>query len=319
MIKKALHTVIWFVFFVLLAQVAVPLKRPDYYNMENDKALWVKEKIFGNHEDYDTIFLGTSHTLSAIDPRIIRPEAAKKGKALNLAICWGGRDLYYIFARDLLDNHRVKNLVVEVCSLKPHHVFHPAFRFYCSTRDVFTGPPLSVQVFALFHEKMLTTRLADICAALLKPPVIYLKAKFRALRPYNITYDSSLLGFGPQDLPPDKAKRLEEAFRMDPARVVRSNYKRHFYDPSYSDWFYYLRRISRLARLHHTHLYILYLPGRNYPIPPKELTDELSRLGTLVIPDLKKIYRYDLWHDDGHLNSKGALVLSEDLKGKIGY
>lgn len=314
---KIIHTLVWFIVFVVLVQIFVPIERQDFYNLKNDKALWVKEKIFGSHEDYDTIFLGTSHTLCAIDPRLVRPEAALNDKALNLAICWGGRNLYYIFARDLLANHKVKNLVVEVCSYKPKHVFHPAFRFYCNTKDVFDGPPLSVKLFSLFHKKMFTTRLSDICAALLKPPVVYLRAKLEAFSPYKNVYDSSLLGFAPGDLSPDKAKQIEEAFKQDPAQVVKAKDHTSLLDPPYSDWFYYLHKISNLAKEHGTHLYILYLPSRNYPIPADGFVQELSRIGTLIIPDLEKIYRYDLWFDNGHLNSRGAAILSKDLESRI--
>jgi len=62
---------------------------------------------------------------------------------------------------------------------------------------------------------------------------------------------------------------------------------------------------------------IIYLPSRNYPIPADGIVQELSLIGTLIIPDLEKLYRYDLWFDDGHLNSRGAVVLSEDLESRI--
>ncbi|MEA2101742.1 MAG: hypothetical protein U9P80_04110 [Thermodesulfobacteriota bacterium] len=316
MFKNISYTLAWFVLFVILAQICCPLKRSDYYNLNNSKALWVKQRIFSDHEAYDTIFLGTSHTLSAIDPAVIRPDTSE-GRSLNLSICWGGRNLYYIFARDLLENHKVKNLVVEICSDKPKHVFHPAFRFYCNTRDVFDGPPASVKAFALFHKKMFTTRLSDICAALLKPPVIYMSSKLDIIRPYRGKENLGFLGFSPVTLPDDRAKRLEALFKQDPARVVRAEDEAYFLYPPFQDCFYYISKISTLAREHNTHLYIMYLPSRNDPIPPPAFTDELSRLGTFVCPDLKKIYRYDLWYDDGHLNSKGAAVLSKDLIDRI--
>lgn len=314
--KKILHTLGWFLFFVLLAQVAVPLARQDYYNLDIDKALWVKEKIFGNNLDYDTVFLGTSHTLTAVDPRIIAPAQAEKETALNLAICWGGRNLYYIFARDLLENHRVKNLVLEICSDKPSHDFHPAYRFYCNTSDVFTGPPLPVQMFALYHKEEFTTRVADICAAMLKPAVIFLRAEFATPKTPSSRLNERL-GFDPLEHPVDMAEKVSYAFSLDPARVDKSNDERYFFEPSYKDWFSYIKKISQLAQKSGTRVYILYLPSRNYPIPPDGLTKELSSYGTLVIPDLQKIYRHDLWYDDGHLNSKGAVVLSEDLSTRF--
>lgn len=299
--------------FVLLAQVAIPLARQDYYNLNMDKALWVREKIFGSNKDYDTVFLGTSHSFGAIDPRIILPEKAQEGTALNLSIYFGGRNLYYIFARDLLANHRVKNLVLEICSDKPTHDFHPAYRFYCNTKDVFTGPPLSVQLFALYHKKEFAMRIADICAAMLKPPVIFMRAKLVHPKKVGSVFDSTL-GYGNNDHQPDLAEKVSQAFSLDPVRVSKSEDKQYFFEPSYEDWFSYIRKIAEIADEQGTRLYIMYLPSRNDPIPPDGFIRALSRHGTLIIPDLEKIYRYDLWYDEGHLNSKGAVVFSEELR-----
>ncbi|HHO75117.1 MAG TPA: hypothetical protein ENN05_01665 [Deltaproteobacteria bacterium] len=310
---RILHTSAWFLFFVLLAQAVVPLDRQDYYNLDMEKALWVKKKIFGDNKDYHTVFLGTSHSFGAIDPRIILPQQAREGTALNMSIYFGGRNLYYIFARDLLANHRVKNLVLEICSDKPTHDFHPAYRFYCNTRDVFTSPPVSVQFFALYHKKELTIRIADICAALLKPPVIFLRAKFGSPQTHSITFEKTM-GYGNQDHDPNMAEKVSHAFSLDPVRVEKAQDERHFFEPSYADWFSHVRKISELAQGQGTRLYILYLPSRNAPIPPDGFIEELSRHGTFIIPELEKIYRHDLWFDEGHLNSKGAYILSHDLR-----
>ncbi len=299
--------------FVLIAQAVVPLARQDHYNLEVEKALWVKEKIFSSNRDYHTVFLGTSHSLGAIDPRIILPEQAREGTALNLAIFWGGRNLYYIFARDLLENHRVDNLVLEICSDKPTHEFHPAYRFYCNTRDVFSGPPLSVQLFALYHKKEFAMRIADICAAMLKPPVIFLRARVAPPLKGGSVFDSTL-GYGNNDHQPDVAEKVSHAFSLDPVRVGKSEDKQYFFEPSYADWFSSIRKIAELAEEQGTRVYIMYLPSRNDPIPPDGFLEELSRHGTLIIPDLEKIYQYDLWYDEGHLNSKGAYILSHDLR-----
>jgi hypothetical protein len=103
---------------------------------------WIYERIHYDATPIDVAFIGTSHTQSAIDSRIVERELKKRGLDLhvvNFAIPHLGRDLHYLLTRELLESRTVRELVVEVQDFEPRAP-HPAFQRLGSVTDLLDSP-----------------------------------------------------------------------------------------------------------------------------------------------------------------------------------
>ena len=103
---------------------------------------WIYERIHFDKTPIDVAFIGTSHTQSAIDSRIVEAGLRARGQdvhVVNFAVPHLGRDLHYLIARELLESRPVRELVVEVQDFEPRAP-HPAFQRLGSMRDLLTSP-----------------------------------------------------------------------------------------------------------------------------------------------------------------------------------
>ena len=106
------------------------------------RAKWIYERIHFDRTPIDVAFIGTSHTQSAVDSRIVEEalvEAGRKLHVVNFAIPHLGRDLHYLIVRELLENRRVGELVVELQEFEARAP-HPAFQRLADVRDLATAP-----------------------------------------------------------------------------------------------------------------------------------------------------------------------------------
>ena len=106
------------------------------------RAKWIYERIHFDRTPIDIAFIGTSHTQSAIDSRIVEEALVERGKELhvvNFAIPHLGRDLHYLIVRELLENRQVGELVVELQEFEARAP-HPAFQRLADVHDLVTAP-----------------------------------------------------------------------------------------------------------------------------------------------------------------------------------
>ncbi len=103
---------------------------------------WIYERIHDDRTPIDIAFIGTSHTQSAIDSRIVEAELRKRGLDLhvvNFAIPHLGRDLHWLLVRELIESRPVRELVVEVQDFEPRAP-HPAFQRLGRVDDLLDSP-----------------------------------------------------------------------------------------------------------------------------------------------------------------------------------
>jgi hypothetical protein len=97
---------------------------------------YMEGQIFREKNDLDVVFMGASHTWGGIDtPYVQQLLSEQLGRpAIARTFCWGGTgdDILYLVARDLLENRRVRMLVVDDDdqeSDRPHLLAPRLFRF----------------------------------------------------------------------------------------------------------------------------------------------------------------------------------------------
>jgi hypothetical protein len=106
---------------------------------------WVYERIHYDKTPIDVAIVGSSRVEAAISAPILEKELTEKlGRPIyvaNLAIPEEGRNLHYLIARDLVENHPETRIIL-VSVVEQADLSHPAFRYLADVSDLLQAPLL---------------------------------------------------------------------------------------------------------------------------------------------------------------------------------
>lgn len=290
----------------MLFLIFCPLdKRQQYLGLRGDcalKALWIHDRIAQNETDIDLAFLGSSHTMNGVDDSLIESNLGKQLKLVNLGYCRLGRNMHHSFLKELLAAKKLKYLVLEVRE-EEDYFSHLEFPYIASTKDVVTS-------VTFFNRKILQD-LATHLSYKANRLVSQFFYEEEAVLP-------DLYGFSPLN-------QTAEAFHLAQKKESRSKPKKAqstlIRDINLSFPRAYLDKIETICQENNVRLFYLYLPAYGtYLEQPKEF-EFYKRGGELIIVPSDVLEDTSHWHDDQHLNQKGAralsLFLAKTLEAKI--
>lgn len=296
------HTVI-FLAPVLIILLIIPVnERLKFSGLKNDcfnHGIWIYDRIQGNPEPFDIVFLGTSHTINGINDRVISG-IMQPLNAVNFGYCRLGRNLDYVLLKEILEKRDIKKLVLEVRESEDRYS-HPVFPLIASGRDVYFPVILfNRDIFKdIWHHVSYKVELyQDLFFQTDSMPPIRMEEYGYAGHPD--TASSTFL---------DEIKQKRNQPKKD-ANAIENEFYNHYPES-------YLKKISRICHKKGIGLYFLYLPsyGNNYN-EPSEM--KLYReLGTVLIPPSSLFEDKNNWHDENHLNDPGARKLSEWVAGNL--
>jgi hypothetical protein len=254
-----------------------------------EQGRWLYDRIFLNPKNIDAAFIGTSHTMSAIEDSAINGLFQEKRSPVtvaNLGFCRAGRDLHYEIVKDLLQQKKVKLLFVEVME-REQFFSHPDYPYLASNRDLFSPPVKSEE-----YSKILMTGLAYRWD--------YQKARlFETFeKDRHWMQDYSYYGH-------DHIADSNELANW--AKKQKERYKGVTDDGGEfsKKW---LQAIGELAARNKVQVLFLYIP--EYGSPVKEpLNDYLKSQHVLLLPDTI-LNNPAHWTDVSHLNRDAALKLA---------
>jgi hypothetical protein len=109
------------------------------------RARWVYERIHYDKTPIDVAILGSSRLETSISAPILEKELSEKiGRPIhvaNLAIPQEGRNLHYLVARELMENHPETRIIL-VSVVENADLSHPAFRYLADPADLLRAPLL---------------------------------------------------------------------------------------------------------------------------------------------------------------------------------
>ena len=271
---------------------------------------WIYERIHFDTTPIDVAFIGTSHTQSAIDSRIVEESLRQRGLDLhvvNLAVPHLGRDLHYLLMRELLESRTVREVVVEVQDFEPRAP-HPAFQRVAGTEDLLSSP-LVVNTGYFENLVRLPRRQLDLFALMLAGgwAATFDRAAYQGphwddtekLHGFERTRDET----HPETYLQDKADLLWLEFKAKEALAARlqspdgcSLLKRYNR--------LYLQKLLDLAHERRVHVTFLYLPFFHGPAAPHEVRYYKS-FGPIVTPQAA-LADATSWLNVDHLNVYGA-------------
>jgi hypothetical protein len=287
------------VFVVVL--FVMPLdKRFSYAFLQDNcmnKGSWLQERIFMNKEPIDIAFIGTSHTIDAIDDDIFQASLQKQGidaTPLNMGYCRMGRNMDYALIKDLFKHKQPQYIILEIRE-KENRDGHMDFGYVADSRDVL-APVL------FFNDNIVT----DIYNAV----VVRMEALKNKIVARNTIHLSTIAPY----------KKLPDSTVADRAYLEdRKEHNRSWkYTTGFARWFYnqysfsYIDKIIGLAATNNCKVMFLYLPEYGSIPAPEEMKFYTAR-GKVLIPPADVYGNPAFWKDREHMNCMGAQTLSHWL------
>lgn len=275
---------------------------------------WIYERIHFDRTPIDVAFIGTSHSQSAIDSRIVEEAMRARGQdvhVVNFAVPHLGRDLHWLLGRELLENRTVRELVVEVQDYEPRAP-HPAFQRLGSVRDLVTSP---VVINTGYLDNLVRLPRREVDLAL--PGINGTDAPRFVPERYDGAHwdDTAVLhGFtAPRTAAYPEAKLVADAAMLRTQLANNDALARRFAMPDGCSLLlrynrHYLDALLRLAREKGVHVTFLYLPFFAGPAtPPKaayyDVFGETLTPGAILADPA-------IWLNVDHLNVHGARRVS---------
>lgn len=300
--KKLYKNIILFLLPIFILLVFLPVdKKLKYQGLGGDclsHGIWMYQRIFENEKPVDLAFLGSSHTISAIDDQLLEEGLIVKNiQVLNLGYCRLGRNLHYTILRELVEEKKPKYLILEVREQEDRYS-HPIFPYLANSKDVLLPEPF-------FNRDILDDA--------------YTHLSYKVELSQDFLYQNTTAAFVPAkgDFGYGTTNDTTDIQLMESAKISRSIPK-----PASSDFHMkypraYLQKIITLCQKYQIEIHFLYLPSYGtYLAQPTEY-ETYIKYGKVLIPPQEIFDKTDNWYDTNHLNPAGTLALSNWLLEEI--
>ncbi len=270
----------------------------------DNKAEWIYQRIFENHERIDIAFTGASQTSCAIMDERIEKQLDSMNmnlKVASLGYCRRGRDIQFAMLKDLFSHKKPKLLVIEITENEPAKS-HPVFPYLAESKDVLGS-------FIFFNQRFIS--------GIYKALVVrfeYCKNRFfgiQAEKPdtnSNFGYISSSQVVNIDELNSNQQTWKKKLANPKPAFItkIENKYPLH-----------YLEKIVKLANTNHCEVVFLYLPEYGSGLKePENIRIYRNIAPVILLPD-SIIQNKTNWKDPMHFNDAGAKQASDFISGEL--
>ncbi len=301
--------------FTALADVGIP------------KAGWIYERIHFDPQPIDVVFIGTSHTLNAVDSAVVetgyQQTTGRQLNVVNFALEHFGRDNQYLLARETLMNRPIKLLVLEVTD-EEERALHPAFGSMADVVDLLDAPILINTSYLLNLSHLPMRQLSLFWNTVLRASDGK-RFEFNLKNYLGSHWDSTFVTGGSREHPiPGRTPRLRAPGKVELERE-RLHYQ-HLQEgklrlPSPFRSFeqranlVYLRKTIELAQAHHVSVRFLFLPSYAAKLGPSITGGEFANIP--IWYPREALREPEWWFDVNHVNYYGAMQVSHWLVGQL--
>lgn len=289
--NRLIRHILLFLLPVVLVLILLPLEqRMAYQGLKDDcfdHGLWIHDRIFNHKKEIELLFLGSSHTINAVDDELIEKETGIS--TANLGYCRLGRNLHELLLNEVLEQHRPRMLILEIRETEDEHS-HPIYPFLGSTAEVLIPDFVwnrdyldDVQTHLTYKLDLFQDRLWGVEAMPIR----------QEAHGFSVNVDTADF---------KEMHRILWTKRIaDPAALEGLNMQ----FPKSA-----LQRIVKICEQQDIELVFLYLPS--YGIPESQAPSAFySEIAPVIIPPDSILRNISFWHDPQHLNKAGAGVLSK--------
>lgn len=284
---------------IILLQMPID-KKFAYTTIENscyNRGAYVYSRIFENPEPIDVAFIGTSHTMCAINDSILTASSPNYTYA-NVTFCWQGVNTEYVILKDLLKHKSPKFVVFEVRE-REENVSNKVFPYIADGEDIFAQPYFkNKSTWGNFFNAIFT--------------------RVDALRTNNeIIIDSlkqhKLFGYEPRGETAD-VQSLQQMAKNQLKNYNKVN-GRYLNDTLSGYTAYYFEAMMQLCKEYNAQPIFLYLPNYGDILKKPINSATYEKYGKIIAPPPYLMKAYENWSDGSHVNELGAYRISVVLSG----
>lgn len=260
-------------------------------------AIWIHDRIVNNNTPIDIAFIGSSHTMYAINDDLITNKLGQK--ITNLGYCRFGRNLTYLLTKKLTEHKTVKHIVFEVRE-KEDLTSHPMFPYLATTKETLLPHILFNQKYFSDIWNHFAYKIELTQDFLFKNNSSPISKELYGVRDIDIIADTTILN--------DFKRR-----RQQPEKEVL-NIEREFHNQFPLT---YLEEALQLCKSNNIKTSFIYIPsyGTKHLVPTE--LETYSKWGNVLIPPKQTLESPTNWCDENHLNSRGGLEISEWLINEL--
>ncbi len=297
-------------FFGLLALPAVMLLILPYSNefarhfIKDDcynHGAWIFDRLTKNTTPIDIAFIGSSHTIHSFQENKMEGLLGNRLHLANLGYCRFGRNLEYLFVKELVANKDPKLVVIEVHEDESKNS-HDIFPFLADTKELLISPTFLNRDYFSDVFKGVSARLEQFKT----------RAIFQEKYPEN---DLNLYGYGESDRIASEEEFLKNKEGWSKWTKRRGSPELEKIQLKYP--YAYLTKTINLLNDKKIPFIFVYLPesGSNFQAPLR--LDFYKQYGqVLILPD-SILKNPTNWMDDMHFNNQGAGQVSEWMAKKL--
>ena len=264
---------------------------------------WIESKIFSKRKTIDYAIIGSSLAWCAIKSNLIS-RGMKVSRVWNFGRNWDGRDIDYIMLKKLVEHHDVKNVLIQFHNIELLRV-HPYTKYIISPGDALDEAVYYLKDTNITDKESVKTRINTILSYLGNLSVrtfMQIIRKNPGVRGWIKKRNDREKGFY---IYSNTVKQIKEKFKKVIDKKWELTFDQSTSFPSRSRAAFYLDKIYRLCRKHNVKIYFVFLPRYMRPLPAKCTIDYFSKIGDVLVPDIKGITKMKYWWDPSHLFKRG--------------
>ncbi|MFY0644593.1 MAG: hypothetical protein JXR19_09035 [Bacteroidia bacterium] len=292
--KLIIHSVLFLLPLVLLLALVPVDRRILFKELKDDclnKGIWMHDRIHINTTPIDIAFLGTSHTINAIDEKVIEANLSDSTlDVTNFGYCRIGRNLNLALLEEIGKKKTPQVVVLEIRE-NENLKGHPVAPYIVSSSS-----------FLKWNSWFHSASLSDLWKHL------SYKTQLTQDKYYN-RIDS--LHFFPWDHYHKSAIDTATDLTHSNKPIKKGIELKYTYPHSY------LKQIAKWCSNRNVELVFIYLPNYSYRNAAPLHIDFYEEYGKVWLPPAELLNNNNLWYDIEHLNTAGAKKYSEWVASKL--
>jgi hypothetical protein len=269
---------------------------------------WIYKQIFESEENIDIAFVGTSHTMNAVDDKVIQQSIIEATHAplvcKNISFCGFGRDFDYIIIKDLLLHKKPKLVVLEIRE-NEGRFSHSSFACVADARDLFGAPKFINRSYFPDLYKALLFRLQYVRELVTHEDI----KRETDISPSPYRFNGTANTADTVEL----VNHLADVMRKNRNGIPAIENLLDKYPMAY------IKRIADLVKQHNVRMVFLYIPSYAGQSDTAAIVKRYSPFGKVILADADMLAKKSNWMDFEHMNIDGAERLSEKAAKELTY